>query len=51
MGLLVILLVAIFDFLVGAIIGPQSESVKAMGFVGWNGEIQINNHDSEVITI
>lgn len=37
MGLLVILLVAIFDFMIGAVIGPQSDLVRAQGFVGWNG--------------
>lgn len=37
MGLLVILLVAILDFFLGAIIGPRSDDTKAKGFVGFNG--------------
>lgn len=36
MGLLIILLVAIADFLLGALIGPKSDSDKAKGFIGFN---------------
>lgn len=35
-GLLVILLVAIFDFFLGTIIGPKSDEDVAKGFVGYN---------------
>lgn len=41
MGLMVILLVAIFDFLIGAVVGPQSDLVRAQGFVGWNCEYRL----------
>ncbi|XP_011179671.1 bumetanide-sensitive sodium-(potassium)-chloride cotransporter isoform X2 [Zeugodacus cucurbitae] len=36
LGLLVILLVAIGDFLIGSLIGPKSDVEKAEGFVGYN---------------
>lgn len=36
LGLLVILLVAIADFLIGAIIGPKNDTEKSKGFVGFN---------------
>lgn len=36
LGLLVILLVAIGDFLIGSFIGPKSEVEKAEGFIGYN---------------
>lgn len=39
MGLLVILLVAIADFIVGSIMGPKNDEAIAKGFVGFNGEI------------
>uniref|UniRef100_W8B4Z9 Bumetanide-sensitive sodium-(Potassium)-chloride cotransporter n=2 Tax=Ceratitis capitata TaxID=7213 RepID=W8B4Z9_CERCA len=35
-GLLIILLVAIADFLIGSLIGPKSELEKAEGFIGYN---------------
>lgn len=41
MGLLVILLVAIFDFIIGSFMGPKSELEEAKGFVGFNGK-QLN---------
>lgn len=41
-GLLVILLVAIFDFFIGSFLGPQNEQSKARGFVGFNGKLDIN---------
>ncbi|XP_054285767.1 solute carrier family 12 member 1-like [Macrosteles quadrilineatus] len=43
MGLLVILLVAICDFLIGAVIGPTSDRVQAQGFVGWNATVAADN--------
>ena len=36
LGLLVILLVAIADFLIGTFIGPQNDEAKAKGFVGYD---------------
>lgn len=35
--LLVILVVAIFDFVIGCLVGPQSDEVKAKGFMGFDG--------------
>lgn len=35
--LLVILVVAIFDFIIGCLVGPQSDEVKAKGFMGFDG--------------
>lgn len=37
MGLLVILLVAILDFIIGSLIPPKDE-YKAKGFIGYNGK-------------
>lgn len=36
--LLIILLAAIADFLIGSIIGPKSDTEYARGFVGYNGK-------------
>lgn len=36
--LLIILLAAIADFLIGSVIGPKSDTEYARGFVGYNGE-------------
>ena len=38
-GLLIILLIAIADFFIGTIIGPKSDSEKAKGFIGYNGQL------------
>ncbi|KAH0951482.1 hypothetical protein HN011_002827 [Eciton burchellii] len=38
-GLLIILLVAIADFMIGTFIGPKSEEEKAKGFIGYNAEL------------
>lgn len=38
-GLLVILLVAIGDFVIGALVGPKSDVEVARGFTGFNGII------------
>ncbi|KAG8279883.1 Solute carrier 12 [Homalodisca vitripennis] len=43
MALMVILLIAIADFLIGAVIGPQNEKSIAQGFVGWNWTVISNN--------
>jgi UPF0716 family protein affecting phage T7 exclusion len=37
LGLLVILLVAIADFIIGTFIGPQNDEAKAKGFIGYDG--------------
>jgi solute carrier family 12 sodium/potassium/chloride transporter 2 len=36
LGLLVILLVAIADFIIGTFIGPQNDEVQAKGFIGYD---------------
>ena len=36
LGLLVILLVAIADFIIGTLIGPKGDVEKAKGFIGYN---------------
>ncbi|OXU28442.1 hypothetical protein TSAR_008414 [Trichomalopsis sarcophagae] len=43
MGLLVILLVAIADFVIGAIIGPKNDDEKAKGFIGFNPKLLEEN--------
>jgi len=40
-GLLIILLAAIADFLIGSFIGPKSEEEKAKGFLGYNGNYKL----------
>lgn len=40
-GLLVILLFAIGDYMVGSLIGPKSDDDVAKGFVGFNGKFKI----------
>ncbi|XP_070070342.1 bumetanide-sensitive sodium-(potassium)-chloride cotransporter isoform X1 [Drosophila takahashii] len=42
-GLLIILLVAIGDFVVGSFIGPKSDSELAKGFLGYNATLFKNN--------
>ncbi|XP_058809410.1 bumetanide-sensitive sodium-(potassium)-chloride cotransporter isoform X2 [Phymastichus coffea] len=39
LGLLVILLVAIADFIVGTFIGPKSDQEKAKGFIGYSFQV------------
>ncbi|XP_066244709.1 bumetanide-sensitive sodium-(potassium)-chloride cotransporter [Euwallacea similis] len=41
--LLVILVVAIFDYLIGCLVGPGSNEVKAKGFLGFNGTVLWQN--------
>ncbi|XP_045605919.2 bumetanide-sensitive sodium-(potassium)-chloride cotransporter isoform X1 [Procambarus clarkii] len=41
--LLVVLLVAILDFIIGAFVGPLSDEEIAMGFIGLNGTVFTNN--------
>jgi hypothetical protein len=36
LGLLVVLLVAIADFMIGTFIGPQNDEAQAKGFVGYD---------------
>ncbi|XP_014254054.1 bumetanide-sensitive sodium-(potassium)-chloride cotransporter isoform X1 [Cimex lectularius] len=42
-GLLVILLVAIVDFFVGALMGPQSDLTKSKGYLGFTNEVLWEN--------
>jgi len=37
--LLIILLLAIGDFMIGTFVGPKSEIERAQGFIGYNGNI------------
>ncbi|CAD7082120.1 unnamed protein product [Hermetia illucens] len=46
-GLLVILLVAILDFLIGSIIGPKSDLEVAKGFLGYNSTLFASNFFSD----
>ena len=39
LGLLVILLVAIVDFLIGTMIGPKNDTERAKGFIGFNSKL------------
>jgi len=43
MGLLVLLIIAQICFVCGAIIGPMSTLEQAQGFIGFNGELFMNN--------
>ncbi|XP_046400553.1 bumetanide-sensitive sodium-(potassium)-chloride cotransporter-like [Ischnura elegans] len=43
MGLLVILIIAIADFIIGAFVGPTSEEEIAKGFIGLNGTLLAHN--------
>ncbi|KAL9698244.1 hypothetical protein quinque_001685 [Culex quinquefasciatus] len=45
--LLIILLVAIVDFLVGTVIGPKSDLDVARGFVGYNSSLFLENLQSD----
>ncbi|XP_055845958.1 bumetanide-sensitive sodium-(potassium)-chloride cotransporter isoform X3 [Episyrphus balteatus] len=38
-GLLIILLIAIADFMIGTLIGPKSDEEKAKGFLGYNSTL------------
>lgn len=42
-GLLIILLLAIADFMIGTFIGPKDDQERAKGFMGYNGNIHDNN--------
>lgn len=37
-GLLIILLIALGDFIIGTFIGPKNNEEYAKGFIGYNGE-------------
>ncbi|XP_021936580.1 solute carrier family 12 member 1 isoform X2 [Zootermopsis nevadensis] len=43
LGLLVILLVAIADFIIGTLIGPQNDEARAKGFVGYDLSLVTEN--------
>lgn len=55
-GLLIILLVAIADFMIGTFVGPKSEEERAKGFIAYNGNasdtsrinIRRNHRDANV---
>lgn len=38
LGLLIILLIALADFVIGTFIGPKSIEEYAKGFIGYNGK-------------
>ncbi|KAL5275699.1 SLC12A1 family protein [Megaselia abdita] len=46
-GLLIILLLAIVDFMIGTLIGPKSDEEKARGFVGYNSTIFMQNMNAD----
>ncbi|KAG7208571.1 hypothetical protein KM043_014784 [Ampulex compressa] len=46
-GLLVILLIAIVDFMIGTFIGPKGETERAEGFIGYNAELFKENWHSD----
>lgn len=50
--MLVILLVAIADYLIGSFVGPKSDEDLAQGFVGYNGKRMgpLGRHDFKLIT-
>ncbi|XP_043502652.1 bumetanide-sensitive sodium-(potassium)-chloride cotransporter [Polistes fuscatus] len=41
--LLIILLLAIIDFMIGTIIGPKSDQERAKGFIGYNANLFVEN--------
>lgn len=41
--LIAIILVAIFNFLIGTSIGPRDDISQAQGFVGFNGQVFVQN--------
>lgn len=40
-GLLIILLAAMTDFVIGSFIGPMSDEEYSKGFVGFNGKLNV----------
>jgi solute carrier family 12 sodium/potassium/chloride transporter 2 len=50
-GLLIILLVAIADFMIGTFIGPKSEEEKAKGFIGYNGNVRLTSLSTQYSSI
>ncbi|KOX69963.1 Bumetanide-sensitive sodium-(potassium)-chloride cotransporter [Melipona quadrifasciata] len=46
-GLLVILLLAIADFMIGTFIGPKDDQERAKGFIGYNGDLFKENFHSD----
>jgi len=48
-GLLIILLVAIGDFMIGTFIGPKSEQEKAKGFIGYNGNVRLTPLSTNIL--
>lgn len=46
-GLLIILLLAIADFMIGTIIGPKNDQERAKGFIGYNADLFKENFYSD----
>nr|XP_050849728.1 bumetanide-sensitive sodium-(potassium)-chloride cotransporter isoform X1 [Vespula vulgaris]XP_050849729.1 bumetanide-sensitive sodium-(potassium)-chloride cotransporter isoform X1 [Vespula vulgaris]XP_050849730.1 bumetanide-sensitive sodium-(potassium)-chloride cotransporter isoform X1 [Vespula vulgaris]XP_050849731.1 bumetanide-sensitive sodium-(potassium)-chloride cotransporter isoform X1 [Vespula vulgaris]XP_050849732.1 bumetanide-sensitive sodium-(potassium)-chloride cotransporter isofo len=46
-GLLVILLAAIVDFMIGTFIGPKNDEERAKGFIGYNADLFMDNLHSD----
>ena len=46
-GLLVILLLAIVDFMIGTFIGPKDDLERAKGFIGYNADLFMENFQSD----
>nr|XP_034182937.1 bumetanide-sensitive sodium-(potassium)-chloride cotransporter [Osmia lignaria]XP_034182938.1 bumetanide-sensitive sodium-(potassium)-chloride cotransporter [Osmia lignaria]XP_034182940.1 bumetanide-sensitive sodium-(potassium)-chloride cotransporter [Osmia lignaria] len=46
-GLLVILLLAIVDFMIGTFIGPKDDLERAKGFIGYNADLFTENFQSD----
>ena len=50
--MLIILLLAIVDFILGTIIGPKSDLEKARGFLGYNSKfLRQNNHQKRIFFV
>jgi hypothetical protein len=47
--LIVIIVAAIVDFIVGAIIGPKDDLQEAQGFVGFNCEFDVTLFSKDVL--
>lgn len=50
-GLLVILLVAIVDFIIGTLIGPKSDTELSKGFIGYNLTLLKENFGPDYRTV
>lgn len=50
-GLLVILLAAIVDFMIGTFIGPKNDEERAKGFIGYNGKLFKSIESTDFVSI